>query len=338
MADVENGEKGDIAAMNCIFFDPIGPEMQALISVTQPKEISLVFWSGLTEREQTAALLEADAFLAATYLITDRLMQQAPHLKIIQKMGVGVDNIDTKAATERNIAVGNVPGGNANGVAELTIALILNLYRHIQVLNQATKNGEWLMWEKRSCSFEIKGKVHGIIGFGHTGRETARLSRAFGSSILYYSSRQASPEVEAELGAKYVSLDELLRQSDIVSIHVPLGPQTLNLINRDKLALMKDNAILVNVSRGNVVNEADLYDALVKKRLFGAASDVWAHEPINPDNPLLKLENVIAMPHVGGGTVDAAVNIFRYSFANMHACFSEQLFHCLNLPVIKTRN
>ena len=316
--------------MNCIFFDPIGPEMKALITITQPKEIRLVFWDGLTAREQAEALQEADAFMVATYLITDLLMKQAPRLKVIQKMGVGVDNIDSKAATELGIPVCNVPGGNANGVAELTIALILNLYRHIQVLNQATKNGEWLMWEKRSCSYEIKGKIHGIIGFGHTGRETARLSRAFGSSIVYYSSHQASAAVEAEFGAKYVSLDELLRQSDIVSLHVPLVPQTLNLINRDKLVLMKDNAVLINVSRGNVVNEADLYEALVKKQLFGAASDVWAHEPVNHDNPLLKLDNVIAMPHVGGGTVDAALNIFRYSFANMYACFTGQKFHCLN--------
>lgn len=316
--------------MNCIFFDTIGPEMKEIMATVQPKEITLIFWDSLSEQEQVDALLTADAFMTATYLITADLMRQAPRLKIVQKMGVGVDNIDVKAATAQGVVVGNVPGGNANGVAELTIGLILDLYRHISKLNQATKNGEWLMWAYRSCAYEIKGKTHGIVGFGHSGRETARLSRAFGSSLVYYSARQAPAEVEAEYGASYVSLDELLRQSDIVSIHVPLVPQTVNLIAKEKLALMKPGAILVNVSRGNVVNEADLYEALVEKRLWGAAVDVWAQEPVGSDNPLLKLDNVIALPHVGGGTVDAAVTIYRYCFANMYACITGQKYHCLN--------
>ncbi|MBP2634654.1 MAG: Phosphoglycerate dehydrogenase [Firmicutes bacterium] len=317
--------------MNCIFFDTIGPEMKAIMAGVQPKEINLVFWDSLSEQERAAALATADAFMAATYLVTAELMQQAPHLKIVQKLGVGVDNFDAKAATARGIAVGNVPGGNANGVAELTIGMILDLYRHISILNQATKKGEWLMWAYRSCSYEIKGKIHGIVGFGHTGRETARLSRAFGSSILYYSSRQASAEVEAEYGASYVSLEELLHKADIVSIHVPLVAQTTNLINKDTLALMKPNAILVNVSRGNVVNETDLYEALAENRLLGAAVDVWAKEPVGADNPLLKLDNVIALPHVGGGTVDAAINIYAACFANIYACFSGQNYHRVNV-------
>jgi D-3-phosphoglycerate dehydrogenase len=197
-------------------------------------------------------------------------------------------------------------------------------------LDQATKNGEWLMWAYRAYSYEIKGKTHGIVGFGHTGRETARLSRAFGSSILYYSSHQAPPTLEAELEARYVPLDELLCKSDIVSIHVPLAPQTVNLIDKTKLALMKEKAILVNVSRGNVVNEIDLYEALVGKQLLGAAMDVWAQEPVPAGNPLLNLDNVIALPHVGGGTVDAAVNIYKQCFANMYACFTGKSYHCLN--------
>ncbi|WP_371371818.1 2-hydroxyacid dehydrogenase [Sporomusa aerivorans] len=315
--------------MNCIFFDTIGLDMQALVTSAQPQEIQVVFWSELNEKEQATALRNADAFMVATYPITAQLLKQAPKVKIVQKMGVGVDNIDSKAAAALGIAVGNVPGGNANGVAELTIALILNLYRHICALNQATKNCEWQMWKYRSCSYEIKGKTHGVIGFGYTGRETARLSRAFGSSILYSSTRQAAADVEKQLGARYVPLDELLREADIVSIHVPLLSQTVNLIDKDKLALMKDSAILVNVSRGNIVNEADLYQALVNRSLFGVALDVWSQEPVNAGHPLLSLDNVIALPHVGGGTVDAAINIYQYSFANMLACFRGQQFHAL---------
>ncbi len=320
-------------AIKCIYFEKVAPDFKLLIEQERPDEINLIYWPDLKEEEQLKALAEADAFITAIYPITRQLMEKAPRLKIVQKMGVGVDNIDVKSATEMGVAVGNAPGGNANGVAELTIGLILGVYRKLCILNRSIKNGEWLMFAYRTSSYELKGKTHGIIGFGHIGQEVARLSRAFGTSILYYAPHQASSKIETELQARYTNLDELLRQSDIVSVHVPLLPQTKNLIDAGKLSLMKPNAIIINVSRGSVVNERDLYEALVSKRLLGAGVDVWSQEPPSPDNPLLQLDCVLATPHVGGGTVDTSRNIFRMSFANICACVADRSCHLVNRPV-----
>ncbi len=317
--------------MKCIFLDSVSPMMKKLILQEKPADLELVFWDEVTGPHQQDELLkQADAVLAAIYKVTQSLMKQAPNLRIAQKAGVGTDNIDSAAATELGIAVGNVPGSNANGVVELTMGLILNLYRHLPELNKGTKEGKWLMFEYRTSSYEIKGKTHGIIGFGNIGRDVARLSQAFGSTVLYYDAFRAKPEVEAALNVKFVPLEELLRASDIVSVHVPLLPATANLINAKNLSLMKENAVLINVSRGNVVNEADLYQALTEKQIAGAAIDVWASEPIKADNPLLTLDNVIATPHIAGGTLDAARNVYRGSFKNICACLLGEPFHALN--------
>lgn len=305
--------------MNCIFLDQITPEMKALFRSEVPEDMDLLFWDEMPEDEREGNLAQAEALLTATYRVDDAFMQRAPKLKIVQKMGVGTDNIDSTAAAKRGIVVGNVPGGNANGVAELTMGLILEIYRKISQLDNDTKNGVWSMWKYRNYSYEIKGKKHGIIGFGDIGRRVAELSKAFGATLYYYSRTPASAEVEARYGVTYLPLEELLKEADIVSIHVPLSPTTRNWINTEKLKLMKKNAVFINVSRGNVVNEQDLYEILANGKIFGAAIDVWATEPVNADNPLLTLDNVVATPHVGSGTVDTVIAILRASFQKIRS-------------------
>ena len=300
--------------MNCIFLDSIAPEMKQVLLSQKPDDIHVLFWDELTEQEKVEKLAATDALLAATYKVDDALLRRAPKVKIVQKIGVGTDNIDSVAAAKYGIKVGNVPGGNANGVAEMTIGLILDLYHKISLLDRETRAGDWSMWKYRHCSYEMKNKVHGIVGFGNIGKRVAELSKAFGANLLYYSRTKATDEVEKQYGVTYMELDELLQTADIVSVHLPLTPETRNLFNAAKLTLMKSTAVLVNVGRGNVVNEQDLYQALVEGKLFGAAIDVWANEPVAPNNPLLFLDNVVATPHVGGGTVDAAINNFQTSF------------------------
>ena len=304
--------------MNCIFLDSIVPEMKQILLSQKPDDMEVVFWDELDEKEKKQKLAEADSLLTAIYKVNDEFMSRAPNVKIVQKLGVGTDNIDSVAAKKYGIAVGNVPGGNTNGVAELTLGLILDLYRKISVLNQETKACTWSMWKYRACSYEMRNKVHGIVGFGNIGKRVAELSKAFGTTLLYYSRTRATAEVEKQYDVSYMDLDELLQTSDIVSIHLPLSNATRNLINAEKLALMKPNSILINVGRGNVVNEQDLNQALVSGKLSGAAVDVWADEPVTKENPLLSLENVIATPHVGGGTVDAALTIYKCSFEKIH--------------------
>lgn len=304
--------------MNCIFLDSIVPEMKQILLSQKPDDMEVVFWDELDEKEKNQKLAEADSLLTAIYKVNDEFMSRAPKVKIVQKLGVGTDNIDSVAAKKYGIAVGNVPGGNTNGVAELTLGLILDVYRKISVLNQETKACTWSMWKYRACSYEMRNKVHGIVGFGNIGKRVAELSKAFGTTLLYYSRTRATAEVEKQYDVSYMDLEELLQTSDIVSIHLPLSNATRNLINAEKLALMKPNSILINVGRGNVVNEQDLYQALVSGKLSGAAVDVWADEPVTKENPLLSLENVIATPHVGGGTVDAALTIYKCSFEKIH--------------------
>lgn len=309
--------------MNCIFLDSIVPEMKALLLSQKPAELEVIFWDELGEAKKLEKLAHADALLTATYIVDDAFMARAPKLKIVQKIGVGTDNIDSIAAGKRGISVSNVPGGNANSVAELTIGLMLDVYRKITLLDKETRSGQWSMWKYRSCSYELKGKIHGIIGFGDIGKRVAELSNAFGTSLLYYSRNRAAIEVEKRYEVTYSALDELLKKADIVSIHLPLNLATKNLINAEKLALMKPNSILINLGRGHVVNELDLYEVLKNGHLFGAGIDVWADEPVGAGNPLLTLDNVVATPHVGGGTADAALNIFNISFKKIHARLSQ---------------
>jgi lactate dehydrogenase-like 2-hydroxyacid dehydrogenase len=270
----------------------------------------------MNEQEKAKALAQSEYFLVATARITGDMMKKATRLRMVQKTGVGCDNIDIKTAAELNIPVCNTPGGNSTAVAELTIAFILNLYRKLNILDRATKNGKWYMWEYRLQSFEMKGKTHGIIGMGNIGKATARLSQAFGTKIIYYDKYRLKEDEEKALNVTYMEMDDLLKNSDIVSIHIPLLPETEGLIGERELALMKKNAILINVSRGKIVDEKALAKALKEKRISGAGIDTWANEPVDKDNPLLKFDNVIATPHIGAGTRDTLSNILEMCFKN----------------------
>lgn len=305
--------------IQCIFLDDITPEMEKIMREESPRSIQLSFQSEMTEAEKKAHFQKADAFLTATYKVDEALMKQSPRLKIIQKMGVGIDNIDAAAAASMGIAVRNVPGGNANSVAELTIGLMIDVYRKVSWLDQMSRRGEWGTWTYRYVSYELKDKVHGIVGFGDIGKRVAALSGAFGTRLLYYSRTRAEPAVEKQYNIEYAPLAQVLALSDIVSLHLPLTPATKDLIAAEELAMMKRDAVLINVGRGGVVNEGDLYQALSGGKLLGAAIDVWEREPFDRQNPLLRLDNIVATPHIGGGTVDAAQNIFRKSFKNILA-------------------
>lgn len=302
--------------LKVLYFDKVFPAMTAMIEEVKPPDIHIDCYYNLDEKAKQAAIAQAEYFLVALHKVTKEMMQSANNLKLIQKTGIGVDNIDTEAAKGLGIPVANTPGGNATSVAELTIGMILSLYRKLHMVNQATKTGHWLSFDVRPTSYEMKGKIHGILGFGNIGREVARLSQAFGTRILYYDLHRVSPDVENKLAAEYVSIDELLQAADIISLHLPLTQQTRNCIGERELNLMKDHAVLVNVSRGHIVDEAALYRAMKQNRLLGAAIDTWSREPAG-DNPLLTLDNVLATPHIGAGTRDAMQSVLQIAFSNI---------------------
>lgn len=300
-----------------IYFDKVFAEFKNILMSHKPDNFDLLFWQEMSKEEQEVVLPNAEYLLVATEKVGEDIFSKASTARFLQKTGIGVDNIDVSSASAYGLPVSNTPGANAIGVAELTILLILSLYRKLPTLNRETKNGKWLMWEFRPSSYEMEGKTHGFIGFGNIGREAARRSKAFGTSIIYYDKFRAAPEHEDALQAEFLSLEEVLAQSDIISLHIPLLEETKGLIGERELNMMKENAVLINVSRGGIVKEEALYNALKDGTIAGAGIDVWEKEPVDPGNPLLTLENVIASPHIGAGTRDTLDRVLRMAFDNI---------------------
>ncbi len=250
-------------------------------------------------------------------LLTDRvdcpLLEKgaAGGLRIVSQYAVGYDNIDVECATRLGIYVTNTPNVLTEATAELTWALILATARHIVKADKYVRSGEWYRsgtgWHPELLlGMELRGKTLGIIGFGRIGRAVARIgAKGFGMKVLYYSRHRAPREVEEELNATYVPLERLLQESDVVSIHVPLTPETRGMIGEKELKLMKPTAILVNTARGAVVDPDALVKALREGWIAGAGLDVFHEEPLPPDHPLTRLENVVLAPHIGSATREA---------------------------------
>ncbi|MDR3560615.1 MAG: 2-hydroxyacid dehydrogenase [Negativicutes bacterium] len=299
-----------------IYFEKVTPAAREMIEASKG-DTEVSYWVELDEAAQQLALAQAKYLVASVFPINGALLDKAPNVRLVQKTGAGLDNIDIAAADERGVLVSSTPGVNSSTVAELTIGMILNLFRKINFMDREIKQGKWLMWEYRPFMFEMKGKTHGIIGLGNVGKEVAKLSLAFGTRVIYYDIARLSPEREKELGVTFATFEELLAGSDIVSLHIPLTPLSRNMISTKELALMKPNAVLINVARGNIVDEQALAEALKAGRLLGAGTDVWASEPVKADNPLLQLDNIVGSPHLGGGTRDVMERVFELSFANV---------------------
>ncbi|MDF3005254.1 MAG: 3-phosphoglycerate dehydrogenase [Oscillospiraceae bacterium] len=257
-----------------------------------------------------AALAAADYMVNRGGAVDARTLDAAPRVKWIQKWGVGYDKIDIKVAGERGIPVGICVGGNSLPVAELTVTLMLNVLRNAIPLNEKMKAGEWSREQYAARSYLLHGKTVGLVGIGNIARKVATIVRnGFEVQVLYYDLFRLSAEQEKTLGVTYVELDTLMAQSDIISIHVPLLQSTKGMVNKEKLALMKPTACIINTSRGGVINEPDLIEALRANRILGAGLDTFAQEPLPKNSELLKLDCVVATPHCGGNTVDNDINM-----------------------------
>ncbi|MCL6567179.1 MAG: phosphoglycerate dehydrogenase [Acidobacteriia bacterium] len=277
-------------------------------------------------------LRDAEALIVRSATrVTAELLAGAPRLRVVARAGVGVDNIDVEAATERGILVMNTPGSNAVSVAEHTLALLLALARRIPQLNAALHAGRW---EKSAAAgIELRGKTLGLIGFGRVGTEVARRARALEMRVLV-SDPYISPEAAAESDVALVPLPTLLAQSDFVSLHASLSPTTENLINRSTLAQMRRGAYLINTARGELVDESALAEALRSGHLAGAAVDVFAEEPPR-NSPLLGLPNLIATPHVAGSTAEAQEEVGYRIAQQVHDYLAEgSIRNAVNLPAL----
>jgi D-3-phosphoglycerate dehydrogenase len=252
--------------------------------------------SGLSETDLVAKVAQADAWIVAFHPIDAPLMDAAPRLRIIAKHGVGIDNINVAAATSRGIVVTTAPSANDQAVADLTMALLLALLRRIPEANASVKAGRW----ERFLGFDLTGKVFGILGFGRIGQNVARRAKGFGVELI--GADPAWPEEAARgIGIRRVTPDQLFAQSDVISLHAPLTAETQGLIDGAAIARMKPGVWIVNTSRGKVVQEQAMYEALLAKKVAGYASDVFEAEP-PAGSPLLNLPNVIVSPHMGTHT------------------------------------
>ncbi len=237
--------------------------------------------------------------------VTSRIIDAASNLKVIGRAGSGLDNVDITAATKKGIVVMNAPGGNTITTAEHTIALMFALARQIPQATASMKQGKWE--KKKFMGVELFNKTLGVVGIGSIGSQVAKRAQGFAMNVIAYDPFLSEEKAEA-MGVEKVSLEELFRRSDFITIHTPITVETRNMINKETIKKMKDGVRIINCARGGIINEKDLYDALTEGKVAGAALDVFEKEPPE-NNPLLTLDNVISTPHLGAATKEAQENV-----------------------------
>ena len=263
---------------------------------------------------------DADAVIVNKTPLDRGVFEACPQIKYVGVLATGYNVIDIKAARERGIPVCNIPTYGTTAVAQMTFALLLEICHHIAEHSDAVKKGEWsnnpdwCFW--KYPLIELADKKMGIIGFGRIGQAVGKLAKAFGMQILAYDANQN--ESGKEIG-EYVALDELLAQSDVISLHCPLFPETEGIINKKNISKMKDGVIIINTSRGPLIKEEDLADALRKKKVYAAACDVVSTEPILPDNPLLGCYNSIITPHIAWAPKESRQRLMDVAVSNLKA-------------------
>jgi glyoxylate reductase len=262
-----------------------------------------------------------------------------PQLRGISQIAVGYNNIDVKAATEKGIYVTNTPGVLTETTADFAFTLLMAAARRVAEADRYVKAGKWKVpWDlMMMVGQDIWGKTIGIVGLGRIGSAVAQRAKGMNMRILYYDVYR-NRQTEKEVGAEYVSLEALLKESDFVTVHVPLMPSTHHLINEDRLRLMKKTACLINTSRGAVVDEKALYKAMKEGWIWAAGLDVWESEPTSLDNPLLKLENVTATPHIASASVETRTKMAVMTVENMIAIQEGKVPpNLVNKEVLKVR-
>ena len=297
--------------------DVWAPAVREVVRRVAPPELDLHFATSYDEAEQMALVEHAEIIFAGWAAVTAPMLEHAKKLRMIEKWGIGVDRIDVECARRMGIPLAITAGSNAGPVAELAVGLMLGVYRRLAQVDAALRRGVWLKAEMREVGYQIAGKMVGLVGFGNIGRKVAQRLRGFECRVVYYDARRADASIEAALGAAYVSFDQLLAESDIVSLHAPFIPQAGKMIAADSIAKMKDGAVLINTARGELVDEKALYEALLSGKLRGAGLDAFDPEPVRADHPLLTLDQVLATPHIGGAVFDNVENVARHAIGNI---------------------
>lgn len=314
-----------IRVLVCENLSPKGLEL-----LSKEKGFDVDVQSGLTSGRLLEIIPQYDAMtIRSETKVTAEVLERAERLKLVIRAGIGVDNIDVKAATQRGVVVMNAPSGNIITTAEHTISMLLSLCRHIPQATASLKGGEWA--KKKFTGIEVFGKTLGVIGLGNVGRVVADRALGLHMRVMAYDPF-ISLEAAQKISVTLVGLDELLSQADFVTVHLPLTPQTKNMINKETLSKMKKGALLVQCARGGIVNEMDLYDALREGRLSGAALDVFEKEPPGL-HPLFTLDRVICTPHLGAATDEAQMKVGIETAEQIIGFFKQGVVrNAVNLP------
>lgn len=257
-------------------------------------------------QESYDAMTDAEIMILRVFKAPKEMMERNPNLKMIMRWGAGVDSVDLEAAGERGILVTNTPGANANAVSELAVMLMLAVGRKLLCHTENLNSGVWSKNTYLNSSFCVHGKLVGVVGGGNIGRQVAVKVQAFGAEVQYFDTFRLPEETEKKLNMRFVPLEELIRASDIITLHVPLLDSTYHMIGAEQIAQMKDGAILINTARGGLVDDHALAEAVRSGKLLGAGLDGVENEPLPAGDELLQDPNIIVTPHIGGGTGDIA--------------------------------
>jgi D-3-phosphoglycerate dehydrogenase / 2-oxoglutarate reductase len=269
----------------------------------------LIYAQSFEEAHLLSLVPDVDALvIRANGAVTGAILEAAPRLKVIGRHGVGLDCIDLAAAKQRGVMVVYTPTANTQSVAEHFVGLAITLAKKLRSADQALRAGRWQARYELIGS-ELRGKTLGVLGFGRIGQQTARICHlGFNMPVIYYDVINY-PDAEAALGARHLEMAEVFKQADFISINLPLLPSTQGCVNAQMLSLMKPSAFLLNMARGPIWNEADVYQALAAGRIAGVGADVYAQEPASADNPLFKLDSFVGSPHMSAHTEEAMIKM-----------------------------
>lgn len=286
---------------NVLVAGSYSPDVKEKIISLLDSHFNLYFAS---KQEELTQHPETDYVILRILRMNEEEMDAMPSLKFIQRWGAGVDTVDIEAAGKRGIVVANIAGGNAPAVAEQAVNLMLATLRNTAFIDKNIRDGHWIKSSIEGRSYMLKGKTVGLLGAGNIGRRVAGIVQAFGAKVQYYDVFPLAEEVEEKLAMKYVSLETLMKTSDVISIHIPKTDETYHMIGKAQLESMKPTAVIINTARGGIIDEDALYGQLKDGKLLAAGMDCFENEPVSAENRLLSLDNVTLSCHVGGNTSD----------------------------------
>lgn len=291
----------------------------------------LTIYDRTKEEEVLERIRDAEIVFVNKTPLSDKIFKELSNLKYVGVLATGYDKIDIEAAREEGVVVTNIPNYGTASVAQFVFALLLEITHHVWEHSRAVKKGEWS--KRKDFTFwnypliELKDKVMGIIGYGRIGKNTAEIAKAFGMKVITNNRNNTDKDNEGDV--EFVSIEELFKNSDVISLHCPLNDESEGIINKESISKMKDGAILINTSRGGLVIEEDLADALNKGKLFGAASDVLSKEPPTEKNPLLGAKNMIITPHIAWAPKESRERLLDIAVKNLESFLEDKPINIL---------